>query len=49
MSEMFIKLWLKWYKELLEAGKLSELRERQEVFHITEKWEALFARLDLSI
>lgn len=47
MSEMFTKLGLKNYREELEAGKLSELLSRQESFHITEKGEALFQRIEI--
>lgn len=47
MSEMFEKLGLENYTQQLEEGKLNELLEKQEVFEITEKWEALFNRLDL--
>jgi len=46
MSEMFKKLWLKNYEILLQEWKLPELVERQEEFHITEKWEALFQRIE---
>ncbi len=47
MSEMFVKLGLKEYKEELEAGKLEELLQRKEMFVILEKWEALFQRMEL--
>lgn len=47
MSEMFIKLWLENYSESLESGKLNELRQKQEVFNLKEKWEALFLRIDV--
>lgn len=47
MSEMFIKLGLKDYREDLETGKLHELLQRQETFVITEKGDALFQRLEV--
>jgi methionyl-tRNA synthetase len=47
MSEMFIKLGLNWYTELLEEGKLDELLNKQETFAILEKWQPLFKRIDL--
>jgi methionyl-tRNA synthetase len=47
MSEMFIKLGLQNYESELEAGKLNELLKKQETFNITEKWEALFQRIDI--
>ncbi|MDD2871894.1 MAG: methionine--tRNA ligase [Candidatus Gracilibacteria bacterium] len=47
MSEMFIKLGLENYSESLESGKLNELRQKQEVFNIKEKGEALFLRIDV--
>ncbi len=37
MSEMFVKLGLKNYREELEAGKRSDLLQRQETFVILEK------------
>lgn len=47
MSEMFDKLGLKNYSELLEAGKLQELIDKSETFYIKEKWNPLFARIEL--
>jgi methionyl-tRNA synthetase len=47
MWEMFSKLGLEGYTENLEAWKLGELRNKKEIFKITEKGEALFARFDL--
>ena len=47
MWEMFSKLWLELYVEQLENWKLEELRNKQEVFNIKEKWEALFKRIDV--
>lgn len=47
MSEMFTRLWLGNYKELLESGKLSELQAKTEKFVITQKWEPLFARFEI--
>jgi methionyl-tRNA synthetase len=47
MWEMFNSLWLEWYVEKLEAGNLEELRNKQEVFKIKDKWEILFKRIDL--
>lgn len=48
MSEMFVKLWLDWYKEQLEKWKLEELRNKKEVFLIKEKWQNLFDRQEVS-
>ncbi len=48
MLEMFEKLWLKGYQEILDWGWLDELIHKQEEFYITEKWEALFQRIDIS-
>lgn len=47
MWEMFIKLGLEKYVEQLEDWKLEELRMKQEVFSIKEKWEVLFKRFDV--
>jgi methionyl-tRNA synthetase len=47
MAEMFEKLGLKEYQEQLESGKLQELLGKQEIFYITEKGEALFARIEI--
>lgn len=47
MGELFKKLGLEWYVEVLEAWKLEELRNKTEVFHIKEKGEPLFQRLDV--
>lgn len=46
MTEMFTKLWLLNYNEQLQDGKLTELIDTKEIFRITEKWEALFQRID---
>ena len=46
MTEMFEKLGLKNYTEKLEQWDLEELRNKQETFHIKEKGEALFARVE---
>jgi len=46
MTEMFEKLGLEDYSFHLEQWKLHELRDKKEIFHIKEKWEALFARVD---
>ncbi len=48
MSELFIKLGLEDYNELLLSGKLAFLQEKQEIFKITQKWEALFQRLEIN-
>jgi len=48
MWELFFKIGLEWYVEELENGKLKELREKQEVFMIKEKGEALFERFDVN-
>jgi hypothetical protein len=48
MWELFSKIGLEWYVEELENGKLKELREKQEVFMIKEKGEALFERFDVN-
>ena len=47
MSEMFEKLGLEWYKETLENGKLEELLHKKETFHIKEKWNNLFERIEV--
>lgn len=47
MWEMFNKLWLENYVEKLETWKLEELRNKKEIFNIKEKWEALFARVEV--
>ncbi|MCP4524102.1 MAG: methionine--tRNA ligase, partial [Candidatus Gracilibacteria bacterium] len=47
MCELFIKLGCENYPEQLENGKLKVLQEKTEIFHITEKGEALFSRIDL--
>jgi hypothetical protein len=45
MTEMFLKLWLTEYPELLKQWKLSELKDRKEIFLIKEKWNALYPRI----
>jgi hypothetical protein len=45
MTEMFLKLWLREYPEMLKAWKLSELKDKQESFLIKEKWNALYPRI----
>ncbi len=47
MLEMFEKLWLEEYKFHLNRWKLQELIAKQEMFHIKEKWEPLFKRIDI--
>ena len=47
MSEMFEKLWLEWYRESLESWWLKELKDRQETYHIKEKWNNLFERIEV--
>ena len=47
MREMFNKLGLENYVKLLEWWKLEELRNKKEVFVITEKWEKLFNRFEV--
>lgn len=47
MSEMFEKLGLEWYTKMLEGGKLEELLNKKETFHIKEKWNNLFERIDI--
>jgi methionyl-tRNA synthetase len=47
MSEMFTKLGLSEYQEILESGGMTELQEKQEAFKITEKGEALFQREEI--
>ncbi len=47
MSEMFVKLWLENYNELLQDWNLKELRSKKEVFNVKEKWEPLFKRIDI--
>lgn len=44
---MFLKLGLENYREILENGGLQELLEKKEVYHITEKGEALFMRFEV--
>jgi len=46
VREMFLKLWLAWYRDALDLWRLQELRGRQETFEITEKWEPLFQRVE---
>ena len=47
MWELFTKIWLENYSEQLEDWKLEELRSKEEIFMIKEKWEALFLRFEL--
>ena len=47
MWEMFDRLGLDNYSEKLENWELEELRNKKEVFNITEKWKPLFARFDI--
>jgi hypothetical protein len=47
MWELFTKIWLENYSEQLESWKLEELRNKEEIFMIKEKWEALFQRFEL--
>lgn len=47
MWELFVKLGLSWYVELLEAWKKDTLRSTSEKFIIMQKGEALFMRLDV--
>ena len=47
MWELFNKIWLEGYIEELENWKLEELRSKNEVFMIKEKWEPLFARVEI--
>jgi hypothetical protein len=47
MWELFKKIWLEWYSEKLEDWKLDELRKKEEIFMIKEKWEPLFARVEI--
>ena len=47
MWEMFEKLWLEGYKEMLDSWKLSELKNKKEDFNIKEKGKALFKRFDV--
>ena len=47
ISELFEKIGLDNYKVELEEWKLEELRNKKEVFKITEKWENLFDRFEV--
>lgn len=47
MTEMFEKLGLDDYVFHLEQWKLQDLRDKKEVFHVKEKGEALFARVEI--
>jgi methionyl-tRNA synthetase len=47
MWKMFEKLGLENYKKQLEWWKLEELRNKKEIFKITEKWENLFNRFEI--
>lgn len=47
MSEMFEKLGLEWYKQKLDNWELNELKEKEEIFQIKEKWKALFDRIQV--
>lgn len=46
MTEMFEKLWLENYKEILESGGMKTLQDKKEIYNIKDKWEPLFKRLD---
>ncbi len=45
--EMFNKLWLENYINILEKWWLEELRNKKEIFNIKEKWEPLFKRFEV--
>jgi methionyl-tRNA synthetase len=47
ISDLFEKIGLENYGEQLENGKLEELRNKKELFSITEKGENLFNRLEV--
>ena len=47
MWEMFIKLWLSNYSEMLENWQLENLKNKTETFFIKEKWENLFNRIEI--
>ncbi len=47
MSEMFAKLGLENYQARLENGELQNLINETPIFNIKEKWDALFARIDI--
>lgn len=47
MAEMFEKIGLEWYKEILENGWLKDLVNKKEIFKIKEKWNPLFSRFDV--
>lgn len=47
MREMFLKLGLVWYKDVLDLWRIEELRNKKESFEILEKWEPLFRRIDV--
>lgn len=47
MWELFSRLGLIGYVERLENWKLEELRAETPVFQIRERWESLFARIDI--
>jgi len=47
MWELFNKIGLENYVEQLEEWKLEELRKKEEIFMIKEKWEALFSRFEV--
>lgn len=47
MSEMFTKLGLEDYASKLDAWELVSLREKEEIFKISEKWNPLFQRLEI--
>jgi len=47
MSEMFAKLGLEDYTEILEKGELQKIIEKTETFVIREKGEPLFLRFEV--
>ena len=47
MEELFERLWLKNYKEKLEAWNLEELRNKTEIFKIVKKEWILFERFEI--
>ena len=48
MWEMFNKLWLENYTNILEQWKLEELRDKTEIYKIKEKREALYLRININ-
>ena len=47
MWEMFIKLWFQNYITQLQEWKLQKLRDKKEIFHIKEKKDNLFNRIEI--